>query len=101
MYLDKYKLDDRVAVVTGGARGIGLETGRALAEAGASVILADLLEDQARRSAEGLVADGHRSSARRLDVTDPDAVTAMAAGNVKRFVSGRRGWALPGLSFRV
>ena len=78
MYLDKYKMDGRVAVVTGGARGIGLEICRALAEAGATIVIADLLEDQALRSAEGLVTDGHRASALRLDVTDPDAVTAAA-----------------------
>nr|WP_211246065.1 SDR family NAD(P)-dependent oxidoreductase [Cereibacter changlensis] len=40
-YLDRFRLDGRTALVTGGARGIGLATCEALAEAGARVILTD------------------------------------------------------------
>ena len=41
MYLEKLKLDGRVAVVTGGGRAIGLACCQALAEAGAKVVIAD------------------------------------------------------------
>ena len=42
MFLEKYDLSGRTAVVTGGGRGIGLACGHALAEAGAAVIIADV-----------------------------------------------------------
>jgi NAD(P)-dependent dehydrogenase (short-subunit alcohol dehydrogenase family) len=42
MYLEKYDLTGKTALVTGGGRGIGLACCRALAEAGAKVIIADL-----------------------------------------------------------
>ena len=78
-YLDKYNLDGRVAVVTGGARGIGFQICRALAEAGATIVIADLLEEVAQASAEALAGEGYAAIAQRLNVTDPDAVTAAAA----------------------
>jgi len=67
MYLEKFRLDGRVAFVTGGAQGIGRSCADALAEAGARVITGDL---------EGGDLD--------LDVTDPDQVAAVADEIVAR-----------------
>ena len=45
------RLDGRVAVITGGARGQGAEEGRRFAEEGATVVLTDVLDDEGERTA--------------------------------------------------
>jgi len=70
-----FRLDGRRALVTGGASGIGENTCRVLAGAGASVIIADL--DRAR--ADALAAELPGASVRTLDVTDEAAVNAAIA----------------------
>jgi NAD(P)-dependent dehydrogenase (short-subunit alcohol dehydrogenase family) len=67
-------LRDKVALVTGGASGIGRLTALALAEAGAEVVVADLDEDGAREVAEQV--GGHAFA---LDVSDLDANNAAVA----------------------
>ena len=79
MYLEKYNLDGRIAVVTGGGRGIGLEICRALGEAGATLVIADVIEQSAVAAADALAGEGIKAEARALDVTDAAAVTALAA----------------------
>ena len=78
-YLDRFRLTGRTALVTGGARGIGLATCEALAEAGARVILTDRDADLAEASAARLRAAGLDVVADRLEVTDSAAVEALAA----------------------
>lgn len=70
--LDAFRLDDRVAVVTGGARGIGYETARLFTAAGARTVLLDIDEAAARESAARL---GPQASALRLDVASEADVT--------------------------
>jgi NAD(P)-dependent dehydrogenase (short-subunit alcohol dehydrogenase family) len=72
--LDSFRLDGKVAVVTGGNRGLGLAFARALREAGAQVVIA--ARDQARSES---VADELGATALRMDVTDPVSVAAMVA----------------------
>ncbi|PRY18553.1 SDR family oxidoreductase [Kineococcus rhizosphaerae] len=69
-------LKGRTALVTGGARGIGLTLARAFAAEGADVALVDLLENV--QEAAGAVAEefGVRAVGHRVDVTDQDAVRA-------------------------
>jgi NAD(P)-dependent dehydrogenase (short-subunit alcohol dehydrogenase family) len=74
VYLDKFKLDGKIAVITGAARGIGFACATALAEAGAAVVLADVNAASLNEAAEGLAALGYVASAEPLDVTDPRAV---------------------------
>ena len=69
-------LDGRVALVTGGARGIGLEVGRRLAAAGAAVVLADIAEGAVQEAARRLAADGARAAGVAVDVTDEASVAA-------------------------
>ncbi len=79
MYLEKYDLKGRHAVVTGGGQGIGLACARALAEAGAHVVIGDINEAVAEQGRGALSAAGFAAEAIRLDVTDSAAVTAAAA----------------------
>jgi NAD(P)-dependent dehydrogenase (short-subunit alcohol dehydrogenase family) len=78
MYLDLFRLQGKTAVVTGGGGAIGLATCHALAEAGAKVIVADLLGDAARKSQQELQAAGHAADMIELDVTKPDQVRKAA-----------------------
>lgn len=76
MYLEKFGLKGKTALVTGGARGIGAACVDALLEAGARVIVADYSAanlDEARSR-----LDGRDASFEMVDVTDPDAVNALA-----------------------
>ena len=66
--MDK-KLAGRVAIVTGGARGIGFGIAERLAQDGAHVVIADVLEEAAD-SAARLTKEGLQAQARRLDVSD-------------------------------
>jgi NAD(P)-dependent dehydrogenase (short-subunit alcohol dehydrogenase family) len=67
------ELSGRVAVVTGGASGIGAAVSRHCAERGATVVVADLASDQAKTVASEI--SGHAVT---LDVTDEDQVSAVA-----------------------
>ncbi len=78
-------LGGRVAIVTGGAGGIGLAIAAGLAQAGATTVIADLDGDAAERAAEPLLAAGLAAVPARLDVTDEasaeDLVTELVAAH--------------------
>ncbi len=73
-----------VAIVTGGASGIGKALGEELAKRGAEVVLADLQQEAAETVAEGIRANGGEATASLLDVTDADAVEALVRDTAER-----------------
>ena len=73
-----FGLEGRVAVVTGGASGLGAALSRGLAEAGAHVVVADINDDLAGQVVDGIAQSGGAAEHRRLDVTDVAAVGAFA-----------------------
>ncbi len=77
------KLQDKVALVTGGGRGIGLGICRCLAEEGASVVVADVEEtEEAAESLKGLDGD---SLALRMDVRDEESVRRAVEETLDQF----------------
>jgi 3-oxoacyl-[acyl-carrier protein] reductase len=78
-------LDERVAVVTGAASGIGRGIATVLAQEGARVVVADIDARAAARAVDGLRADGGDAIAVEVDVVDRGAVEAMAASALERY----------------
>jgi gluconate 5-dehydrogenase len=76
--LDLFRLDGQVAVVVGGAGGLGAAIARGLAEAGAAVAVADANGGQAKTIADELTAAGRRALAVAADVSDAESVEGMA-----------------------
>lgn len=71
-------LEGRAAVITGGARGIGLAIARRFAESGASVLIGDLDKKGAEDAAESLSTFGHRALGVELDACDESSVSQLA-----------------------
>ena len=79
MYLDRFNLKGRVAVVTGGGQGIGLACVEALSEAGAHVYIADRDLKLAKGAQAAMKAKGYASETIEMEVTDSKQVDAAAA----------------------
>lgn len=77
--------ENKVALVTGAASGLGLATAKAFAEAGASVALADWNEAAVSSVAGEIAEKGHTTPAIRCDVSDDAQVKAMVKQTVASF----------------
>ncbi|MGQ0485645.1 MAG: SDR family NAD(P)-dependent oxidoreductase [Hyphomicrobiales bacterium] len=83
MYLEKLRLDGKVAVVTGAGQGIGAACARAVGEAGATVVVADFMADRIDATVAELKKLGIGAHGAKLDVTKSKEVDAAAAAIVK------------------
>jgi NAD(P)-dependent dehydrogenase (short-subunit alcohol dehydrogenase family) len=79
------RFEGKVAIVTGGASGIGKSTAVKLVQQGAQVVLVDLKEDAARVAADEIAAAGGKVMPFAADVTDPKANEAIVAFTEKNF----------------
>jgi 7-alpha-hydroxysteroid dehydrogenase len=98
MILDRFRLTDRVAIVTGAGKGIGAGTAVALAEAGADVVCASRTEADLDATVERVQATGRRGLSVRTDVLERAdlehlvAATVDAFGKVDILVNNAGGW---------
>lgn len=83
--MSAFDLAGRVALVTGGAGGIGSATARLLSERGADVIVADLAEDAAQALARELNTGKTRAAAVGFDLSDEDSIKSMIATAAAQF----------------
>jgi 7-alpha-hydroxysteroid dehydrogenase len=85
MILDRFRLNDCAAVVTGAGRGIGAAVAVALAEAGADVLLSARTEEQLRAVAGLVEAAGRRAEVVPADLADLDATAGLAGRAAEAF----------------
>ena len=83
--MDRFRLTDRVAVVTGAGRGIGAATALALAEAGADVVISARTQNELAEVAREVEAAGRRAVAVPADLNDLDAIAGLADAAVGAF----------------
>jgi NAD(P)-dependent dehydrogenase (short-subunit alcohol dehydrogenase family) len=83
--LDLFRLDGRVAIVSGASSGLGVAFAQGLAEAGADVVLGARRVDRLAETATLVEATGRRAIAVETDVTDPDACTALVQAGLDAF----------------
>ncbi|MFN2489998.1 MAG: SDR family oxidoreductase [Actinomycetota bacterium] len=68
------ELESKVALVTGGARGLGEAIARVLGEAGSTVVIADVREDLAKKVVSGIEESGGRATCHVLDLRERDQI---------------------------
>lgn len=79
------RLEQKVAIITGSGQGIGRQLAHAFAREGARVVVADLDEGHAQRTAREIVDAGGTAIATRTDVADAESATEMAAATMSAF----------------
>jgi len=83
--LDRFRLDDKVVVVTGASSGLGVAFAQAFAEAGADVVLGARRVDRLPETGKLVEAAGRRYAHLQTDVTDPEQCTALVQKAVDEF----------------
>jgi NAD(P)-dependent dehydrogenase (short-subunit alcohol dehydrogenase family) len=83
--LDRFRIDGRVAIVTGASSGLGVDFAVALAEAGADVALAARREERLMGTCKLVEAAGRRALAVRTDVTSPDECCELVDATMRMF----------------
>jgi 7-alpha-hydroxysteroid dehydrogenase len=102
MLMERFRIDGKVAVVTGAGRGIGRGIALGLAEAGAAVACAARTEKQIAATAAEIERNGGRALAVRCDVREPEQLERLAAAAVESLggidiLVNNAGGSLPGL----
>lgn len=83
--LDTFRLDGKVAVVTGASSGLGVAFAQALAQAGADLILGARRVERLPQTGALVEAEGRNFAALKTDVTKPEECTALIALAIERF----------------
>ena len=83
--LPKYDLTGKTAIVTGAAQGIGFEVAGVLAAAGAQVVIADLNDEQSKKSAQALVEEGFEAIGVGTDVSSRESAKNLVLKTVEKF----------------
>ncbi|EME59199.1 3-oxoacyl-ACP reductase [Rhodococcus ruber BKS 20-38] len=83
--LDKFRLDNRIAIVTGASSGLGVAFAKAFAEAGADVVLAARRVDKLDDTAALVRASGRRALPVATDIADPDQCAALVDAAMAEF----------------
>ncbi|OBK20775.1 SDR family oxidoreductase [Mycobacterium asiaticum] len=85
MILDRFRLDDKVAVITGAGRGLGAAIALAFAEAGADVVIASRTQAQLDEVAQQVQAAGRRAHVVAADLAHPEDTAKLAGAAVEAF----------------
>jgi NAD(P)-dependent dehydrogenase (short-subunit alcohol dehydrogenase family) len=83
--LDRFRLDGKVAVVTGASSGLGVAFAKALSEAGADLILGARREERLTATGKLVEAAGRKYFAKKTDVTKPEDCEALIAFAIEKF----------------
>ena len=83
--LDRFRLDGKVAVVTGASSGLGVAFAKALAEAGADVVLGARRIERLADTGALVTAAGRKFASLQTDVTQPEQCDALIAHAIKEF----------------